>query len=181
MVTFEELKQRQYIKNLEKTEKDQYVSFHLDNYKLDIISAANFLNNKNAKYAAIAGYYAVLNITLWYFAKYFNLKISEKDVGVHKNCQVVLDKFVKDQKLKEKILSLLTEAEKEFTSFTVLKKKKEETLPLILKQSADKRKKYTYYSSQKALPQDSDKIMEARNFVEHVVKPYISIMEKLQC
>jgi len=181
MVTFEELMRAQYVKRLEKVEKEKYVSFHLDNYKLDLESATAFLELQNAKYTTIAGYYVVLNVTLWYFAKFFNLKISEEDVGVHKNCQIVLEKFVKDKKLKEKILHLLEEAKKEFTSFTVLKTRKEETLPLILKQSADKRKKYTYYSSERELPKDSDKISEAKNFIEHVVKPYIAIMEKLKC
>ena len=180
MVTFEELRQGQYVKSLEKVEKEKYVSFHLDNYKLDLQSSNFFLDIGNAKYSAIAGYYAVLNVTLWYFAKFFNLKISEKSVGIHKNCQIVLNRFVKDKKLKEKILDLLSEAQKEFSSFTVLKTRKEETLPLMLKQSSDKRKKYTYYS-ERELSQESDKVMEAKNFIEHVVKPYISIMEKLEC
>ena len=95
MVTYEDLLQQQLIKKLEKIEKEKYVSFHLDNYKLDLDGSAKFLELKNPKYSVVAGYYTVLNITLWYFAKYFNLKISEKDTGVHKNCQIILDKFVK--------------------------------------------------------------------------------------
>ncbi len=181
MVTFEELRQGQYVKKLEKVEKEKYVSFHFDNYKIDLESANQLLESKNVKYAVIAGYYAVLNVTLWYFAKYFNLKISEEDVGVHKNCQVVLSKFVKEKNLKDNILRLLQEAKKEFNSFTMLKTRKEETLPIILKQSSEKRNKYTYYSSERELPQDSNRLLEARNFIEQVVKPYISIMEKLQC
>ena len=181
MVTYEDLLQQQFIKKLEKIEKEKYVSFHLDNYKLDLDGSAKFLELKNPKYSVVAGYYTVLNITLWYFAKYFNLKISEKDTGVHKNCQIILDKFVKDKNLKIKILNLLVEAKKEFVSFTILKKNKEETLPLMLKQSADKRKRYTYYSPERDLPGDSEQITEAKNFLENVVKPYVSILEKLRC
>lgn len=181
MVTYEELLQAQYIKILEKDEKEKYVSFHLDNYKIDLESAKTFLNINNPKYAVIAGYYAVLNTTLWYFAKFFNLKVSEENVGVHKNCQVVLTHFVKDKHLKERISKLLEEAKEEFTSFTTLKVKKEGTLPLLLKQSADKRKKYTYYSSEKDLPKKLQQGEETKNFIESIVKPYVTILEKLRC
>ena len=181
MVTYEELLQAQYIKKLEKLEKEKYVSFHHQNYTLDLASAIQFIAAGNAKYAAIAGYYGMLNCTLWYFAKYLNLKISEEQVGVHTNCLIVLQKFVKDGGLKEKIIILLEEAKKEYLSFTILKTGKEQTLPLLLHQGADKRRKYTYYSTEKSFPDTSQQLQEARNFVENIVKPYISIMEKLQC
>lgn len=181
MVTYEDLLQAQYIKKLEKIEKEKYVTFHFQNYILDLASATQFLESRNAKYTAIAGYYAMLNCTLWYFAKYFNLKISEEQVGVHTNCLIVLQKFVKDENLQEKIIVLLEEAKKEFLLFTTLKKRKEETLPLLLQQGAEKRKKYTYYSTEKSLPESSAQLQEARNFIENIVKPYLSIMEKLQC
>lgn len=181
MVTFEELLQRQLIRRLEKVEKERYTSFHFNNYRLDLRSAVAFLALGNAKYAVIAGYYSVLNITLWYFAKYFNLKISEEDVGVHKNCLVVLERYIKEEKLKKRILDLLEEAQKEYLSFTILKKKKEETLPLLLKQSADKRKKYTYYSPERDLPKDSEQLDEAKNFLENTVKPYLFLMERIKC
>ena len=181
MVTYEELLQAQYIKKLEKLEKEKYVLFHHQNYTLDLASAVQFIEAGNAKYAAIAGYYGMLNCTLWYFAKYFNLKISEEQVGVHTNCLIVLQKFVKDGGLKEKIIILLEEAKKEYLSFTTLKTRKEQTLPLMLQQGAEKRRKYTYYSTQKNLPDTSQQLQEAKNFIENTVKPYISIMEKLQC
>jgi len=181
MVTYEELLQRQLIKKLEKTEKEKYVSFHLVNYQHDLKSSAQFLELKNSKYAVIAGYYAVLNTTLWYFAKYFGLKISEADVGVHTNCQIVLDHFVKDKNLKNKIIKLLEEAKAEYASFTALRKNKEETLPVMLKQSADKRKRYTYYSTDRDLPGEYNQLQEAKTFLDNTVRPYISIMEKLQC
>lgn len=198
MVTYEELLQAQYIKKLEKLEKEKYVLFHFQNYTLDLASAVQFIAAGNAKYAAIAGYYGMLNCTLWYhrnwkflghkkyfifscFAKYFNLKISEEQVGVHTNCLIVLQKFVKDERLKDKIMALLEEAKKEFISFTTLKTNKEETLPFLLQQSADKRKKYTYYSTEKSLPDAPHQLQEAKSFIENTVKPYISIMEKLQC
>lgn len=181
MVTYEELLQAQYVKKLEAVEKEKYVSFHLQNYILDLASAIQFSQAGNAKYAAIAGYYGMLNCTLWYFAKYFNLKISEEQVGVHTNCLIVLQKFVKDKQLQEKIIALLEEAKKEFLSFTVLKKNKEDTLPLLLKQGSEKRKKYTYYSTEKNPPNTSQQLQEAILFIENTVKPYISIMEKLLC
>jgi len=181
MVTYEELLQAQYIKKLEKLEKEKYVLFHHQNYTLDLASAVQFIEAGNAKYAAIAGYYGMLNCTLWYFAKYFNLKISEEQIGVHTNCLIVLQKFVKDERLKDKIMALLEEAKKEFLSFTTLKKDKEDTIPFLLQQGANKRKKYTYYSTEKNLPDNSQQLQEAKNFVENIVKPYISIMEKLQC
>lgn len=180
MVTLQELFERQLIKKLEKVEKEKYVSFHLDNYKIDLRSAEDFLKQKNSKYTVIAGYYAVLNVTLWNFAKYFNLKISEKDIGVHKNCHIVLEEYIKDNKLKSKIIDLLEQAKEEFNSFTILKKKKEETLPVLLKQSADKRKRYTYYSQERDLIKKDDGFNEAKNFLNNVVKPYVSIMEKLK-
>jgi hypothetical protein len=118
---------------------------------------------------------------LWYFAKYFNLKISEEDFGVHTNCLIVLEKFVKEKKLKQKIITLLEEAKKEYLSFTVLKQKKEETLPLLLRQSAEKRKKYTYYSFKRNLLSENDQLNEAKCFLENTVKPYLLILEELQC
>ena len=51
----------------------------------------------------------------------------------------------------------------------------------MLKHSADKRKKYTYYSEERNQPKEKDKINEAKNFLENVFKPYISIMERLRC
>jgi len=181
MVTYEELLQRQLIKKLETVEKENYVSFHQYNYKKDLESAKAFLEMNNSKYAVIAGYYAVLNITLWYFAKYFNLKISEEGTGVHTNCQIVLEKFVKTDQLKKKIIELLGEAHQEFVSFTILKKNSEETLPIMLKQSADKRKRYTYYSSERTLPKNDEQLNEAKNFIENIVSPYLSILENLKC
>ena len=180
MVSYKQLLEKQFIKKLEKIEKEKYVSFHLDNYKLDFKSAESFLNLGNSKYTVIAGYYAVLNVTLWNFAKYFNLKISEKDIGVHTNCLIVLEEYVEDKKLKEQIIRLLEEAKEEFNSFTVLKKRSQETLPVMLKQSADKRKRYTYYSLNRDLPKEEDRLNEARSFLENTVKPYVSIMEKLK-
>lgn len=181
MVTYSELLQRQLIKIIETVEKERYISFHLDSYRSDLESALKFLEQGNPKYAVIAGYYAALNLTLWYFAKYFNLKISEEDTGVHTNCLIVLEHFVKEENLKQKILQLLTEAKKEFLSFTILKKNQEETLPLILKQSADKRKRYTYYSSGRDLPPENEQLNEAKLFLENTLKPYISILERLKC
>lgn len=181
MVTYKELLQRQLIKRIETTEKEKYVSFHEENYKLDLNSAITFLAANNTKYSVIAGYYAVLNVTLWYFAKFFNLKISEEDTGVHTNCLIVLEKYVSDAKLRLKIVKLLNLAKKEFVSFTILKQKTEETLSLMLKQSADKRKRYTYYSTNRNLPNSSEQMEEAKYFLENVVKPYIFIMEKLKC
>jgi len=181
MVTYEELLQRQLIRKIETIEKEKFVSFHQNNYLFDLNSCIQLTEQGNAKYAVIAGYYAVLNATLWYFAKYFNLKISEEDTGVHTNSLIVLEKFVKEQQLKQKIIKLLEEAKKELISFTLPSKNKEETLPLLLKQSADKRKRYTYYSSNRELPKEMDQLNEARAFIETTVKPYISIMEKLKC
>lgn len=180
MVTYKELLERQLIKKLEILEKDKYVSFHLENYKIDLESADSFLKIKNSKYTVIAGYYCVLNVTLWNLAKYFNLKISERDTGVHTNCLVALDEFVNDKKLKERIIKLLNEAKEEFSYFTILRRNSEQTLPTILKQSSEKRKRYTYYSSERDLPGIDDRFSEARNFINNVVKPYVSIMEKLK-
>ncbi|MBI2666153.1 hypothetical protein HYX13_00925, partial [Candidatus Woesearchaeota archaeon] len=154
---------------MENVDKEKYVSFHVVNYQLDFSSAITFLEIKNVKYAVIAGYYAVLNVTLWYFAKYFNLKISEEDTGVHTNCLIVLEKFVGEKQLREKIITLLNDAKKEFVSFTILKKNTEETLPLLLRVSADKRKRYTYYSQTRNLPSGSDQLLEAKNFLESIV------------
>lgn len=181
MVTYEELLQRQIIKKLETVEKEKYVSFHEFNYKFDLSSAQKFLEINNSKYAVIAGYYAVLNVTLWYFAKYFNLKISEESTGVHTNSLIVLEKFVKTDNLKKKIIGLLDKARQEFVSFTILKQRSEETLPLMLKQSADKRKRYTYYSTERELPKHDDQLNEAKTFIENIVKPYLSILENLKC
>ena len=180
MVTYPDLLQRQIVRKIETVEKGKYVSFHEQNYRLDLRSAITFLGLNNPKYAVIAGYYTVLNATLWYFAKHFNLKISEEDTGVHTNCLIVLEHFVKEEQLKKKIIILLNEARKEFDSFTILKQKAEETLPVMLKQSADKRKRYTYYSSERDLPQESEQMMEAKHFLKNTVEPYLLIMENLQ-
>jgi hypothetical protein len=181
MVNYKDLLDRQLIKKIETIEKDKYVSFHFDNYKIDLESAEDFLKSENSKYAVIAGYYSVLNVTLWNLAKYFNLKISEKDTGVHTNCLIVLEEYIKNKKIKDQIVKLLNEAKEEFNHFTVLRKNSEYTLPTMLKQSSDKRKRYTYYSIERDLPRYNDRLNEAKNFIENIVKPYVSIMEKLRC
>ena len=180
MVTYKELLDQKIITRIEKVEKEMYVSFHQQNYKIDLESAINFLDLGNSKYAVIAGYYAVLNSTLWNLAKFFNLKISEKDFGVHTNCLIVLEEFVKDKELKKKILELLDLAKQEYTSFTTIKKDKEKTLPLMFKNSSEKRKRYTYYSLDRKLPGKDDMLNESKLFIENVVKPYILIMENLK-
>lgn len=208
MVTYEELMQRQLIKKIETVEKERYVSFHQSNYLFDLKSSLQFIEQGNAKYAVIAGYYAVLNVILWYFAKYtkstnclcfyiykgtknecenlvplvyFNLKISEEDTGVHTNSIIVLGKFVKEERLKARVIELLESAKREMLFFTLPRKNKEEMLPLLLRQSADKRKKYTYYSSQRDLPKEMDQLNEAKVFLDATVKLYVSILENLQC
>ena len=181
MVTYEFLLQNQFIRPLETVEKEKYALFHQQNYTIDLASTLQFLELQNAKYTVIAGYYAVLNATLWYFAKYYNLKISEADTGVHTNCLIVLEKFVTQAPLKQKIITLLTKARTEFVSFTSFKQNPEQTLPILLKQSSDKRKRYTYYSSERSLPQQTDQLKEAQLFIETVVKPYIYILEHLPC
>jgi hypothetical protein len=180
MVNLNELRQKNIITKLEKVEKDKYVFFHFNNYNIDLKSAEEFLKLKNSKYVVIAGYYAVLNVTLWYFSKFFNLKISEKDTGVHKNCLIVLEEYIKDNKLKEKIIYLLNQAKKEFTSFTFFKKKPEETLPIFLKISSEKRKRYTYYSSERKTLKEDESLNEAKLFIKNIVIPYIKIIEELK-
>ena len=82
MVNYEFLLQNQLIRPLETVEKEKYAQFHKQNYKIDLASIQQFLELQNAKYTVIAGYYAVLNATLWYFAKYYNLKISEAQLFI---------------------------------------------------------------------------------------------------
>lgn len=91
------------------------------------------------------------------------------------------EKFVKEKELKQKIIFLLEQAKQEFVYFTILKKNTEVTLPLLLRQSADKRKRYTYYSRERSLPTQDQQLHEAKLFLDNTVKPYIFIMEKLKC
>jgi hypothetical protein len=156
------------IRLLETVEKEKYILFHKTAYE-DDIKVAEMLLTSSFRWAIIAGYYAMHDITKLYLAKHHNLKISEK--GVHLAAVVALRYVLSDNEQKKKVLLLLAEAKKTYDIFST--PLKEKVIPAILNKGKEEREKTQYYSEEKI---NLEKSLE---FQEKIVRPYVDIMKKM--
>lgn len=154
------------------TEKENYLLFHKTAYA-DDISTAEDNAIRHPRWAIIAGYYAMHDITKLFLAKEFSIKITSPNI--HEKAIKVLEEFVHDKKLKEKLIELLKEAKEAYFNAERLK---ENTLSAMLKYGKAERGKTQYYSedySGKAGP-DSQK---ASYFLDTIAIPYVKIIERM--
>lgn len=154
------------------TEKENYLLFHKEAYKEDLRHAEEtFL--KFPRWSIISGYYAMHDLTKYFLALKFNIKISSPDI--HSRTIVALEFFIKDAELKKKLLFMLKEAKEMFFDTERLK---ERILPLLLKQAKKERGKSQYYTEDYSKERKINS-QRAAYFLDNFVKPYIKLLEGL--
>lgn len=158
--------------NLPATERDNYLQFHRDAYKEDLRHAEEVLL-KFPRWSIISGYYAMHDLTKYFLALKLNIKVSSPDIH-HKTIEA-LDYFIKDQKLKERLLSLLKEAKNAYFN---LERLREKVMPLLLKQAKKERGKSQYYTEDYTAERKVN-AQRAAYFLDNFVKPYVKLMEGL--
>ena len=158
--------------DLPATEKENYIIFHKNAFEEDLKHAEkNVLDFP--RWSIISGYYCMHDLTKLFLAERFNVKISSPEI--HTKAIGALEYFIKDNNLKNKILSLLKNAKDIYYSAERLKEK---TLPILLKRGKQERGKAQYYSEDytKEAKVNSQK---ASYFLDVIVKPYVALMKGL--
>lgn len=164
--------QKQPWQELPATEKENYLQFHRDAYQEDLKHAEDTLL-KFPRWSIISGYYAMHDITKYFLALKLNIKVSSPDI--HFKTIEVLEHFVQDKELKEKLISLLKEAE---NAYFDIERLKEKVVPLMLKQAKAERGKSQYYTEDYT----KDRKVNAQRsayFLENFVRPYLKLMRGL--
>ncbi|MFH1212250.1 MAG: hypothetical protein V1659_04985 [Candidatus Woesearchaeota archaeon] len=155
------------------TEKDNYTEFHNTAFEEDMRHAEkNILDFP--RWSIISGYYSMHNLTKFFLAQEFNIKISSPEI--HSKTIFALEYFIRDEKLKIRLIELLKEAKNIYYSAERLKEK---TLPVLLKRGKQERGKAQYYSEDYS-KQEKTSPRKASYFLENIVKPYVHILTELK-
>jgi len=158
--------------SLPATEKENYLAFHRASFEEDLKHAEkNFL--EFPRWSIISGYYCMHDITKFFLAEMFNIKVSSPEV--HAKTISALEHFVKDDALRKKLLSLLKEADKAYYDAERLK---ERILPALLKRGKQERGRAQYYSEDYSKERGVSS-QKALYFLDMIVKPYVKIVKGL--
>ncbi len=158
--------------DLPATEKANYVDFHQTAAEDDLKHAEkNILDFP--RWSIISGYYCMHDLTKLFLAEKFNVKVSSPEI--HAKTIEALEHFIKDDRLKNRLLELLKEAKNIYYSAERLK---ERTLPTLLRRGKQERGRAQYYSEDhtgkaRVNPQ------KAVYFLETIVKPYVELVRGL--
>ena len=154
------------------TERENYLQFHQDAYKEDLSHAEDALL-KFPRWSIISGYYAMHDLTKYFLAQKLNIKVSSPDI--HAKTIEVLEHFITDKELKEKLIILLKEAK---NAYFDVERLKERVVPLMLKQAKKERGKSQYYTEDYTKERKVN-AQRATYFLDNFVKPYVELMEGL--
>lgn len=152
------------------TDQETYLYFHDKSFREDLNHAEEVIL-KYPKWSIISGYYSMHNITKFFLAKHFNIKINSPEI--HRKTVEALEHFIKDTALKKRLLELLQKADEIYFNAERLK---ENILPILLKKGKQERGKAQYYSETVDSEINSHK---ASYFLDHIVKPYIKLLKGL--
>lgn len=154
------------------TEKEDYIDFHKKAFEEDLKHAEKNLL-EFPRWSIISGYYAMHDITKLFLAKKFNIKITSPEI--HRKTVEVLENFIKDEKLKKKLLELLKKAKEIYYNAERLKEK---ILPVLLKRGKQERGRAQYYTEDytKKIQISSQK---TTYFLKTIVKPYVELIREL--
>lgn len=158
--------------DLPATEKENYLAFHRTVSKEDLKHAENNILDF-PRWSIISGYYCMHNLTKLFIAERFNTKISSPDI--HAKTIEALEYFIRDDKLKEKLLVLLKEAKDIYYS---TERFKEKTLPVLLKRGKQERGKAQYYSEDYTEKSKANS-QKAAYFLDKNVRPYVELIKGL--
>ncbi|MEK6846200.1 MAG: hypothetical protein AABY26_05545, partial [Nanoarchaeota archaeon] len=102
-----------------------------------------------------------------------NIKVSSPDI--HAKTIEVLEHFITDKELKEKLIILLKEAK---NAYFDIERLREKVVPLMLKQAKKERGKSQYYTEDYTKERKVN-AQRATYFLDNFVKPYVELMEGL--
>ena len=170
---FNQLKENGTIRQLAEIEKQAYIEFHKNNYLEDKDVSIKLIET-SPKWAIVAGYYAMHNITKLFLAKNYSLRISGK--FVHAATIESLKYYLNEKAVLDKLMALLETAKEKYNSLN-LDINTEEIMPAILKEAKKERTKAQYYTHRISVSNITRQ--EAESFYRDVVKPFIEIMEVL--
>ena|SRR3989344_6216585 len=155
------------MKELNKIEREIWISFHEFAYK-DDLKLSKELIEKHPRWSIISGYYAMHDITKLYLGKIHNIKIS--GFNVHKQ---VIDSLKDVLKLDDKkLIELLENAENEIKGLGI------EDIPYLLVEGKKERAKVQYYFSN-VFSDNKEYVKKAKEFFEELVVVFVKIMEDL--
>lgn len=158
--------------NLPATEKGNYLIFHKNAFEEDLKHAERVVLDF-PRWSIISGYYCMHDLTKLFLAEKFNVKISSPEI--HAKTIEALAHFIKDAKLRNRLLELLREAKSVYYDTERLKEK---TLPALLRRGKQERGKAQYYSE--AYTENAKvNAQRASYFLETVVLPYVELIKGL--
>ena len=159
-------------RELPATERENYLIFHQEAYKEDLSHAEETLL-KFPRWSIISGYYAMHDLTKYFLAQKLNIKVSSPDI--HAKTIEVLEHFIKDKELREKLVLLLKEAK---NAYFDIERLKEKVVPLMLKQAKKERGKSQYYTED-FTKERTVNAQRATYFLDNFVRPYVKLIEGL--
>lgn len=151
-------------------EKRKWIEFLGNAYKEDRKLAEDVIL-KFPRWSIIAGYYAMHDLAKLYLAKAHNIKITGE--GMHAETLFLLKQHLAESDEKKKIISLLEEADEEYS---ILRQGK---VHLLLKQGKDERASAQYYLGRNDDMFNREFSRNASYFLEKLVDVFIRIMEKM--
>ncbi len=166
---FEDYLKEGSISQIPEIEKEKYILFLQKSYEEDKL-IIDHISQKSSKWTIIVAYYAMHDITKYYLAKNHNLKISGR--GVHLATLVALKHIISNKELREKVITLIQEAQHIYE--TLNSPLKEKILPTLLSKARSEREKSQYYTGKKESGLEDSTI-----FVEQIMHPYLKIVESL--
>jgi hypothetical protein len=157
--SYEDFVRVKTIKKLPEIEKESYLSFHEKIWKEDFETGKSLIK-MSPRWSVIAGYYAMHNLSKFFLAKKFNIKISGK--FVHAATIEALRKFLKKKGIIQKI--------ERATKFIPI-----EELPDLLEVGKKERTRSQYYAGR--LIEITSK--GAEEFFKNIVEPFVKAIEEL--
>ncbi len=157
---------------MDQTEKEIYVQWHDFAYQDDLASA-ELLIEPHPRNAIVLGYYSMHDIAKKYLGDVFSIKIPQDDT--HRLTLKALKEKIEKESTRKRIIELMTKAQEEYEIFS---KPKPELLSALLRAGRSERAAHSYYQSKQSAEKKAG-AEKAREFIETIVKPFITIMKEL--
>lgn len=151
-------------------ERKKWLEFLANAYKEDRKLAEEILI-KFPRWSIITGYFAMHDLAKLYLAKIHDIKVAGEQV--HSKTVFLLKQHIVEGEGKEKIISLLEEADKEYS---ILRQGK---IHLLLKDGKDERTTSQYYLGRDEGMFKQEFSRKASFFLDKIVDTFIRIMERM--
>lgn len=154
------------------TEKEIYVQWHDFAYQ-DDLACAELLIEAHPRNSIVLGYYSMHNIAKKYLGDVFSIKIPQDDT--YSLTLKALKEKIEKEVTRKRIVELMNRAHEEYEVFS---KPKPELLSALLRAGRSERAAHSYYQSKQGAERRAG-TEKAREFIETIVKPFITIMKEL--